>query len=147
MNERKPVTNGLPSPNFPYSIDREGKVFGGPVHIRGRIQKPIEVPSLSIGELCGKIPAQTNFNGTERDHKEASPKMIFPYGRPFEFIDESNTQANWMFYRTPLDGKGQFGGEKWIPLIGDSSKGWYYLEHGREAVVFHGPSLRVYLFY
>ena len=139
MNERKPVTNGHPSPNFPYSIDREGKVFGREMWRRQ--------PSLSIGQLRGKVPAQTNLNGTERDHKEASPTMIFPYGRPFEFIDESKTLSNWMFYRTPLDGKGQFGGEKWIPLIGDSSKGWYYLEHGREAVVFPGPSLRVYLFY
>ena len=139
MNERKPVTNGFPSPNFPYSIDREGKV-SWPRDVAA-------ATSLSIGQLCGKVPAQTNLNGTERDHKEASSTMIFPYGKPFEFIDESKTLTNWMFYRTPLDGKGQFGGEIWIPLIGDSAKGWYYLEHGREAVVFHGPSLRVYLFY
>ena len=119
-----------------------------------------KVKPLSIGELCGKLPATMNMDGSVRNTAGDVTGVLQHGGEPLKVFKPASADSIaqvlairivWMSgadkaaarqiaQRHGRQVPAMMSESVWVDLVGDESEGWYLLEVNHETLVMHGAS-------
>lgn len=142
----------------PFVIEPSGKVIKATTK-RGR-RTFATVEPMSLGALCGRLPATMNMDGSVRNTAGGVTGVLQHGGEPLKVFKPASADSIaqvlairivWMSgadkaaarqiaQRHGRQVPAMMSESVWVDLVGDESEGWYLLEVNHETLVMHGAS-------